>query len=99
MVVGTVIAGGALLALSVQGTLAVVLVVRLRGDLAALAELARQAAGLALVAVLVVAGAGLVAFFGAYALAALVALAGTGALVAPTRRRRPAVPRTPRPRR
>src|SRR5205085_5172461 len=43
-------------------------------DLAAVAELARQACGLTLVALLVAGGAGLVAFFGAYAGAALAAL-------------------------
>jgi len=74
MVLGTLIAGAALTALGVQSTLAVALLVRLRGELVALAELARQAAGLALVAALVAADAGLVAFFGAYAGAALVAL-------------------------
>jgi O-antigen/teichoic acid export membrane protein len=90
MVAGTVIAGAALAVLSVQGTFGVLLVVKLRGDLLAVAELARQAAGLALVGVLVLAGAGLVAFFGAYAGAALVALAvtvaaiGRGALIVPT---------------
>jgi O-antigen/teichoic acid export membrane protein len=89
MVVGTVIAAGALMALGLQGTYAVALVVRARGDLVALAEIGRQAAGLLLVAVLVAGGAGLVAFFGAYAGAALVALAltiaflGRGARVGP----------------
>ena len=77
MVVGVVVAGSGLVVLGVQGTLAVALVVRLRGERVAAAELARQAAGFALVVVCAVAGAGLVAFLGAWALSAVAALAVT----------------------
>jgi O-antigen/teichoic acid export membrane protein len=85
MVAGTAVAGVGAVLLGVQGTLAASLLVRLEGGRVALAEVARQAAGLALVAIAVAAGAGLLTFFGVYAAAALVATAVTavGVLAAP----------------
>jgi O-antigen/teichoic acid export membrane protein len=79
MVAGTAIAGVGAVAIALQGTLAAALLVRVRAGLVATAEVARQASGLALVAAGVIAGAGLAAFFGAYALSALVALGVTAA--------------------
>jgi O-antigen/teichoic acid export membrane protein len=81
MVAGTAIAGIGAVAVAAQSTLAAALLARVRAGTVAAAELARQATGLALIAAGVLAGAGLAAFFGAYALSGLVALAVTAGAV------------------
>jgi O-antigen/teichoic acid export membrane protein len=77
LVVGTAVVGAALVVQNVQTTMSIALMSRLSMGLVATAEFVRQAVLVAAIIVLVVAGAGLAAFFFASLLSATIALAFT----------------------
>ena len=93
VVLGTFLAGVAMVLTVIQGTFAVPLASRLQLGWVTALELLRQALGVAVIVALVLAGAGLLPFLGATVPVALVVLVATGLVIRGTMPLRPAFKR------